>query len=370
MKNRIVMLVLAAALIVSLVFVGCAKPTPAPGPTPTPTPTPAPEGEVFEWAYQQTATPASYLWPNAEEFCDRVRVASDGRLDITLHMGGSVCPITKEFEAVHNGVLDLGSGACAWTLELIPTASIFGFPVGGMDSRGMGLWYYYGGGTELWNRATERFNIVSLPQGTFEGHSPEVWCCSTVPITGLDSLKGKNMRCSGDGGAILNRLGGTAVFMPGGEAYEALQRGVIDMAELTGPKSFIDGGYYEIAQYYYFSSSRAACDMHKAYVNKDRWEELPPDLREILIAEMEWFGRVNYYTYMWYDMASVQELKDYGCIIEPLPADINVAILAEAEKYYAEQAAKDPFYAEVWQSQTDFRKLYDELMNLHTPLLK
>ena len=367
MKNRIVMLVLAAALIVSLVFVGCAKPTPAPGPTPTPTP----EEKVFEWTFQQGAgRTGTKRWDTLVEFTEKVKRASDGRFIINPVLGGAVCPSTKELEAVHNGVLEIGSGSAAWCLDLVPTGSIFAAPVGGMDAAGMRVWYEYGGGKALWDKATERFNVVCLPENPIQNFTPEIWCFSTFPIKSMADLQGKKMRAMGDAGAMLNRLGLSVVFLPPGEIYESLQRGVLDMAESTGPNSIVESAYYEIAQYYYFSSSRASTDCGFAWVNKDAWEDLPPDLQEILTSELRWVGWESLDTMIYDDKMALDTLREYGCIMEPLPADINVALLAEAEKYYAEMAAKDAFFAEVLQSQTDFRKLYDELSILNTPLME
>lgn len=367
MKNRIVMLVLAGALIMSLVFAGCAKTTPAPGPTPTPTPTP--EEKVFEWTYQRGAGRAgTRMWEYNLEWAEKVKKASNGRLIIDPVLGGAVCPSTKEFEAVHNGVLEIGTGSCAWCLDLVPTGSIFAAPVGGMDAAGMRVWYEYGGGKELWDRATERFNIVSLADNPIQNFTPEIWCFSTFPIESMADLQGKKMRAMGDAGAVLNRLGLSVVFLPPGEIYESLQRGVLDMAESTGPNSIVESAYYEIAQYYYFSSSRAATDCGFTWVNKDAWEELPPDLQEILTSEVRWMGWQSLDSMIYDDKNALDTLREYGCIIERLPAEINEKFLAEAKVFYEEKSAADPFVAEVLASQAEFARLYEELVLLHTPL--
>jgi len=322
--------------------------------------------EVFKWDLQRgAASPGSTLFVVTDAFVKRVKVTSGGRLDISLRPGGAICPNTKELEAVHNGIMQLGISSCGWQLYLIPTASIFCAPVGGMDGRGMRLWYEKGDGMKLWNKATERFKIVTLPGVPVQNFTPETWVYSKVPITSLKDLKGKKMRAMGDGGAILNRLGLSVANIGPTEIYEALMRGVIDMAEAIGPSYAVEQNFHEIAKYWYFSGSRANSDVGFAWVNKDAWTKLPADLQAILKAELVMLGQDDYDTQFSNDMRVIPDLEEkYGIKVTKLPADIDRALLVEGEKFYAEKCAKDHFFKEVYTNLKAFQKQYERVVEL------
>jgi TRAP-type mannitol/chloroaromatic compound transport system substrate-binding protein len=323
-------------------------------------------GKVFKWDLQRgAATPGSTLFKVTEAFVNRVKAASGGRLDIKLHPGGSICPNTKELEAVHNGVMQMGISSCGWQLYLIPTASVFCQPVGGMDGRGMRLWYEKGDGMKLWKKATERFNIVTLPGVPVQNFTPETWVYSKVPITSLQDLKGKKMRAMGDGGAILSRMGLSVANIGPSEIYESLMRGVIDMAESIGPSYAAEQSFQEIAKYWYLSGSRANGDVGFAWVNKDAWAQLPADLQEILKVELAMHGQDDYDTQLINDMRVIPDLEGkYGVNVAKLPPDIDRALLAEADKFYAEKCAKDSFFKEVYTNLRAFQKQYERLIEL------
>jgi TRAP-type mannitol/chloroaromatic compound transport system substrate-binding protein len=330
--------------------------------------TSAPAAKEFKWSMQRgAASPGQKIYEVVDAFVKRVKVSSGGRLNITLHPGGGICPNTRELEAVHNGVMQIGISSCGWQLYLIPTASVFAQTVGGMDGRGMRLWFEKGDGMKLWKKATEKFNIVTLPYTPVQNFTPETWVYSKIPVTSLKSIKGKKMRAMGDGGAILNRLGLSVANIGPTEIYEALMRGVIDMTESIGPANAAESGYQEIAKYWYFSGSRANSDSGFAWVNKSEWEKLPADLQAILIAELSALGQDDYDTQFIEDMRVLPDLETkYKVKIAKLPAEIDRAILAEAEKFYAEKCAKDPFFKEVYTNQKAFQKQYERLVELNS----
>jgi TRAP-type mannitol/chloroaromatic compound transport system substrate-binding protein len=357
MKKQLVLISVALLFAVSLVIVGMtARAQGQPS-------------QVFKWDLQRgAATPGSTLFNVTEAFVKRVKVSSGGRLDISLRPGGAICPNTKELEAVHNGVMQMGISSCGWQLYLIPTASVFCQPIGGgMDGRGMRLWYEMGDGMKLWTKATQKFNIVTLPNVPVQNFTPETWIYSKVPINSLKDLKGKKMRAMGDGGAILNRLGMSVANIGPSEIYEALMRGVIDMAESIGPAYAVEQAFQEIVKYWYFSGSRANSDVGFAWVNKDAWAKLSADLQGILKAELAILGQEDYDTQLINDMRAIPDLEGkYKVKVAKLPHDIDKALIAEAEKFYAEKCAKDPFFKEVYTNLKEFQKQYDRLIELNS----
>ena len=55
------------------------------------------------------------------------------------------------------------------------------------------------------------------------------------PIKSLADIKGLKFRIGGFGGKVVERIGGVPQNIPGGEIYQALEKGTIDAAEWVGP---------------------------------------------------------------------------------------------------------------------------------------
>jgi TRAP-type mannitol/chloroaromatic compound transport system substrate-binding protein len=52
----------------------------------------------------------------------------------------------------------------------------------------------------------------------------------------------------------------------------------------------------------------------------------------------------------------VDKYKAYGVGVATIPKDIEDEVIKQADIFYKEESAKDPFFAKVYQSQRDFQK--------------
>ena len=59
-------------------------------------------------------------------------------------------------------------------------------------------------------------------------HGPGIVNTNKKPVNKLEDLKGMKIRCTGTSSKIVTHLGATPVAMPQTEAYDALQKGVVD----------------------------------------------------------------------------------------------------------------------------------------------
>ena len=111
--KRLVATLFSVIIVSGLLVAGCAPAaTPDDGGT-TPeeeeedsgTPAQA-EDEVIEWLGQHHDAAGGSKNKRFQEFCDRVNLASNGRLKLTLQAGGGIVPATEEFDATHKGLID------------------------------------------------------------------------------------------------------------------------------------------------------------------------------------------------------------------------------------------------------------------------
>jgi len=372
MKNKLGMLLVATVLIISLIVAGCAPaaapttaPTTAPTAAPTTTPTPAPTEEMVNWVYQaaHTSPPGTEI---AQHYCDMVSDITNGRIKINFNAGGAICPATQETKAASEGILDLASTCTAYSLDVIPTGGMFSAMCGGFNIEAMGVWRDFGGGQELMEKAFSMYDVHIL-EAPMLNSGPEVWGFYSKELKTLKDVQGLKMRCMGDGGEILNNIGMSTIFLPGGEVYESIQRGVIDGAESAAWSGNWGAGHNEVAKYHYASTTRAATDPHQFFVNMDSWNALSAQdqmlLEAVSRANKQWSQ--NYMASL--NVEGLQKFIDFGCVVQKLPVEIDAAFVAAAEAFYDEKAAGDPFYKEVVESIRTFRDKYMNMLALETP---
>jgi len=293
-----------------------------------------------------------------DKLCEAITKASGGRLTIKAFVGGSVVPATKEIDAVDQGVLQMCYTCPMYNLDKWKAAGLISSRPGGLPGEALRTWFNYGGGAELMNKMMEGYNVITFP-GALSPLPGEVFLHSKVAVKTPEDLKGLKMRCSGDGGEILANMGAAVVFLPGGELYEAMQRGTIDAFEYSTLASNWVMHFNEIADYVILSSCRAPSDPQCFYVNKQAWEKLPDDLKQLVQDEIDKWTQAQHEYLVYKSIEALQEFKDYGCEVYKLPKEVEIAISEEAEKFYKEKAAKEsPIYAEILESMNNYGKAY------------
>jgi len=122
-----------------------------------------------------------------------------------------------------------------------------------------------------------------------------------------------------------------------------------------------DMGFQEVANYVYQSPTRGPTDLQLFHVNKKKWNELTPDLQNIVEAAV-WLEAWHFYgREVSQESTNIQKFIDYGCEVQPLPQAVEEEFLRLAKEYYDEKSAADPFFAEVVESQRKFKNITDSL---------
>ncbi len=303
---------------------------------------------VITWKLQSWAAAGDPTYAAALDFAEAVKVASNGRLIIRPFNAGAIIPAGKEFDSVIAGSVEAIHGAPGWAIGYFPASVFYNNVVGGLTKNQTQLWLLSEG------LALARKNYTPLGAyyvGPLTPHNAEVWAMSKKPLKSLADLKGYKIRL---GNAALNdifaRMGATPVFLPGGEVYEAAQRGVIDGFEYVTPSVNWAMGFQEVTKYMYLSPTRAATDAQALFVNQKVWDKLPADLKAIVEMAAFQVADKYYQKEVADDTEALKKFAAYGTIIEKVPADIEAALAKAADAYYAEQAAKDPRYKEIYDS--------------------
>ncbi|GAK60695.1 periplasmic TRAP-type dicarboxylate transporter protein [Candidatus Vecturithrix granuli] len=293
-----------------------------------------------------------------DKLCKAITEASGGRLEVKAFVGGSVVPATQEVDAVSQGVLQMAYTCPMYNLDKWKAAGLISSRPGGLPGEALRTWFNYGGGADLMNKMMEGHDVITFP-GALSPLPAEVFLHSKKKIETVEDLKGLKMRASGDGGEILARMGASVVFLPGGELYEAMQRGTIDAFEYSTLASNWDMHFNEIAKYVILSPSRAPSDPQAFFINKKAWEALPDDLKQLVQYVIGNWTQAQHEFLTYESIKAIDKFKEFGCEVYKLPKEVEAAIAAEAEKFYQEKAAtEDPIYAEILNSMNSYWASY------------
>lgn len=283
-----------------------------------------------------------------ENFARLVNELSHGRLVIDVYGANEIVPPLGVFGAVSSGSVEVGHSASQYWKGKLKAAPFFTALPFGMTVQEYNGWLHYGGGLELWRELYAPFNLVPFAGGN-TGTQMGGWF--NREINNLDDLLSIKMRLPGLGGEVLTKAGGTAVNIPGGEIFTALQSGVIDATEWVGPYNDLTFGFYQVAKYYYYPGWQEPSGAVEFIVNKDVFEALPLDLQKIIEVAAR---AINGDSLDEYNARNKQALKElietHNVQVRQYPTEVFSHLEKVAWELYDEMALTDPDFARVLDS--------------------
>ena len=318
-------------------------------------------GEVIHWK-MVTTWPKNFpgLGTAPETFSRLVKEMSGGRLQVKVYGAGEIVPAFGVFDAVSEGVAEMGHGGAYYWTGKIPASVFFTAVPFGFTAQEASAWIHYGGGLELWREAYAPFNLLPMAGGN-SGVQMAGWF--NKEINSLEDLKGLKMRIPGLGGEVLNRVGGTAVTLPGGELYTSLQTGVIDATEWVGPYNDLALGLHEVAEYYYYPGWQEPGPVLEVIINQQAFESLPADLQAIVEVASRAINQDMLDEYTARNNAALKALVEiHGVKLRKLPDDVIVALHRASDEALQDLAASDPMARKVYDS---FIAFYEGVRSYH-----
>ena len=310
-------------------------------------------GETFEWSCV-TSWPPKFpgLGMGPENLASRVERASNGRLKIKVYGAGELVPAFEVFDAVSRGTVEMGHDASYYHKGKVDAAQFFTAIPFGLTHLELNGWLYYGGGLELWRELYEPFNLVPFPTGN-SGVQMGGWF--NREINSVDDLKGLKMRIPGLAGEVLRRAGATPVTMPGSEIFTSLQTGAIDATEWVGPYNDASFGLHKAARYYYYPGWQEPGSGLETIINKDAWESLPADLREIVATTCQAITTDMAAEYAHGNAVALKQLnEDDNIELRPFPAEVLRLFHSIMKDVVAELMASDPAFARIGKAYFDY----------------
>ena len=283
--KRLLTIFLSTVIVLVLTLLlasACAAPTPTPTPTPAPTPTPSPSpsptpaptpaAQVHEWKMQSMYSPGQPMYDEVGVMLDNIRIATEGRLDITQFAAASVVPTAEIFTALSGGVIQMGFASEAYIEDVVP--------VGRQHSQNLPAFpswthqdYYYQelGYQDLMREAFAEHNAYWVYAfGGSAGYGSQM---STVPIRTLSDYEGKKVRTAGLLANIFEHYGATTFWVPGEEIYLALATGTADLCTWGSPAHFDQFSLHEVTKYF-ITPAPSSYGADGLWLNLEAWDAL------------------------------------------------------------------------------------------------
>ncbi|WP_404378477.1 TRAP transporter substrate-binding protein [Caenispirillum salinarum] len=294
------------------------------------------------------------LGTGAQRYADRITAMTDGTLEVKLLAAGELVPPFESFDAVSTGTADMYHGAEYYWQGKSPAFNFFAAVPFGLTATEMNAWIYHSGGQEVWDELSAKFNIKAMPCGN-TGVQMGGWF--NKEINSLDDFKGLTMRMPGLGGEVLRKIGATAVALPGGEIFPALQSGAIDATEWVGPWNDLAFGFYRIAKFYYYPGFHEPGATLSTGINLDTWNELTESQKAIVEAAAK---AENTYMLAEFNAQNGNALNtlvnEHNVQLKKFPDDVLKAIGQASGEVIADLAAKNEDVKKVYDSFIKFRK--------------
>jgi TRAP-type mannitol/chloroaromatic compound transport system substrate-binding protein len=312
-----------------------------------------------KWRIQTAFDAGTAGYKAFQKYCASVKEISEGRLQFQPFPAGAIVGTFEMFNAVKGGVLDaMHVFTIYWAGNMPVTAFLSSYPLALDRPDQWETWFYELGGLQIARKAYRAHNLFYV--GPIQ-HDLNV-IHSKVPIRSFEEFKGRKIRFPGGMIAeIFSYAGVSTSILPGGEVYQALEKGVIDAADFVGPANNYDLGFAEVAKYIILGPPSTPClhqpvDLMDLTVNMAKWTALTKPMQEIVIAATRQHSWDQYAYIQKENIAAWDKYKDKGVQVIRLSEDDIQKFRRHAIPMWFKWAKKDPLAKEAFASQLAFMR--------------
>lgn len=286
---------------------------------------------------------------------DIINRASGGGLNLEFSEPGEIVPAFSVTDAVRDGKVPAGYVWVGYDQGKIPASPLLGAVPFGMEPWEYSAWWYEAGGRQLAEKLYRKHNMHPIYCGMT---GPETAGWFRRRIDSLADLQGIKIRFAGLGGKVLEKLGASVTMIPGGEIFQALEKGAIDASEFALPIVDQTLGFNRVAKFNYYPGWHQTFTASHLMVNLGVWQDLLPQDQALL--EMGCTAGVirNLSSSEAKQGAIIAGFPEIGVSAEILPESILRELEVVTNEILAEEAARDADFAEIWTSQKAFRDNY------------
>jgi TRAP-type mannitol/chloroaromatic compound transport system substrate-binding protein len=293
------------------------------------------------------------IYGAAEVFSKAVADMSGGKFQISVHPSGELVGGFGQVDAIQAGTVEMTHTAPYYYFGKDPTFALGCAIPFGLNSRQMNAWYIEGNGQKLMREFYANYNIVSFIGGNTGAQMGGWW---RKEIKSMADLKGQKFRTGGFSGVIFQQLGGVPQNIPGGEIYQALEKGTIDAAEWVGPYDDEKLGFNKVAPWYGYPGYWEGGPQLDFYCNSKAFAALPAEYKAMIDAAATHAATVMMARYDARNPAALKRLVAGGTKLFRFPKDVLDEAFKVSQATYADLSAKNPAWKKVYQDWEVFRR--------------
>jgi len=284
-----------------------------------------------------------------------LREASNGRVLLQLFEPGEIVPAFSISDAVRDGKVAAGYTWLGYDQGKTPASALLAAVPFGMEPAEFTAWWFEAGGRELGEALYKTYKAHPIMCGLT---GPETAGWFRKRIESLDDLKGLKIRFAGIGGKVIERLGASVTMLPGGEIFQALEKGAIDASEFSLPIVDQSLGFDRVAPYNYYPGWHQPATASHLIVNLPVWHNLSPADQKLIEAVCTAAVTRNLANTEAAQGPVIAGFPAIGVSAETLPLELLRALETVTNEVLDEEAARDGFFDQILTSQRKFRADY------------
>jgi TRAP-type mannitol/chloroaromatic compound transport system substrate-binding protein len=288
---------------------------------------------------------------------DSLNTASDGSIQVRVYEPGKLVPPFDILQSVSDGKVEAGYTWIGYDQGKVPAIPLFAAVPFGMKPWAYTGWYYYGGGHEMLQEvyANKGFEVHAQLCGII---GPETAGWYSEPIETLEDYKGLKIRFAGLGGKVLEKLGASVTMMPGGELYQALEKGTIDATEFSMPAIDQILGFDQVVKYNLFPGWHQQFTAQYMLINKDEWNRTTEAQKALVVASCTAATTMALAEGEYKNGKVLAGFQAKGVQADQIPLDVLRELRAVTKDVMEEEASNDADFKRVYESQSEFMETY------------
>ncbi len=289
----------------------------------------------------------------ADTFSKKVKDMTGGKFEISVHAAGELVPMPGLVDAVQNGTVEMGHTASYYYFGKNDAFALgTGIPFG-LNSRQTTAWMYDGNGLKLMREFYSNYGFTSFPMGN-TGAQMGGWFRKEIKT--VADMKGLKFRVGGFAGKVTGRLGTVSQNIPGGEIYQALEKGTIDAAEFVGPYDDQKLGFNKVAPIYHFPGWWEGGPQLDLYVNQKAFDGLSAEYKAIIESAAAFAHTEMQAKYDARNPAALKQLVAGKTRLVAFPKPVLDAAFKESMALYSEVSASNPAWKKIYDDYSSFRR--------------
>ena len=298
------------------------------------------------------------IFGSAEMFAKTVRALSGGKFEVSVHAAGELMPAFGVVDALQSSTIEMAQTAPYYYTG---KNSIFAFGCAvpfGLTARQMDAWMDHGNGRKLMDAFYANYNIKSRSAGN-TGTQMGGWYRKEIKT--VADLKGLKMRMGGGlFGEAMQKLGVVPQNMPGGDVYQALEKGTLDATEFVGPYDDEKLGFNKVAPFYYYPGWWEGGAELEFFINAKAYAALPAEFQAIVDAATTVAARDMTAKYDAFNPIALKRLVAAKTQLKAFPKEIMDAGYKASMEVFAEHEAKSAEFKTIHQDMRAFQR--DQLL--------